>query len=322
MADFYRISNFVTWDDLFSKIRTAFTDIGYTVTGVNANCNVNVNSATTNDTVYMYVDENYHMRFRVEGDGGEPPFANQIDEIMRLYGSITEIHLIGWETPKALLVAFRRTDEVWVMFYLGDLDNIGGNPQGYIFSHSNQYQDGEMIGSVNPSAFPFGVYHTTDVQRPLFSHLTGNYREAWGTMVSFDAGQGTTYDWLTSTTGDHEAAFMIPLTISNYAFQWGCNLGWKKLQAVNPNYDFPSQLLPIEIFYFYNKSYFYPMGNVAHVRATKRNGINALDRIVIGNEEYLMLPWSRVGVRANGIGSENYLFAFKLTATQITPVSI
>jgi len=320
MADFYRITNFIDEDDLMGKVRTALADVGYTVYGEFDNAKIVVDDIG-GDNIYMYFDTNLDMRFQQRDiNDNKASLANETDEIMRTGGNISEVHLIGWESPRALFAGFRRTDEVWVMWYVGDLDNIGGNPQGYIFSHSNQFYDGQTKDGRSVSEFPHLVEYGYDVQRPLFSYYYGNYREAWGTALSCDIGLNGGSNWLVSREGN-SSGFLVPLVLGSFHYTWGSNLGWHKLQAVNPNYDFPSQLLPIDI-YRIDNPYFFSLGNVAHVRATKRDGINALDRITIGNEEYLMLPWSRVGVRTGGIGSKNYHFAFKLTATQITPVSI
>lgn len=315
MADFYRITNFVDPADLMGKVRTALSDVGYTVAGDTDNARIIFDEAG-GDNIYMYFDSNLDMRFQQKDSQDEKAsFTGYTDEIMRTGGNITEVHILGWETPRALFVGFRRTDEVWVMWYVGDLDTIGGNQQSYIFSHSNQHYDGDMLRDVSVSKFPLIEEHQYDVQRPLFSHSHHNYRDAWGTALSH---HGSSFQ--RSSDGQY-SGFVIPMGVLKFFYKWGVNLGWKKLQAVNPNYDFPSQLLPIDV-YKLDLPNFYPLGNVAHVRATKREGINALDRITVGNEEFLMLPWSRIGERTGGIGSHSYLFAFKLTATQITPVSI
>lgn len=322
MADFYRITTFTTNSDLFYKLGAAVSDAGFDcATGTNV-LDITINPSNFSK-VKISLDSNDDFRFTltdIEGNRTTAFDGAFSSEIMRCGGNIAEVHIFGWENPKAVLAAFRRSDEVWVMWYVGALDNIGGNPQSYIFSHSNQYYDGEYINGNSVTSFPHMWEYGYRTQRPLFSNFWSQYKDDWGTAVNWDAGENGGNDWHWPTTGNG-GGVLVPLVISNFHYEWGSNLGWKKLQAVNPAYDFPSQLLPIDVYYVSNPT-FYPLGNVAHIRATKRDGINALDRVTVGNEEFLMLPWSRVGVRTNGIGSKNYLFAVNLTDDQIVPVSI
>ena len=183
MADFYRITSFVSKEDFATKLNQAALDLGFTSTITNSN-EVNIVMPVANalgDYIRFYIDATNNGYCQILDVNGSSPSLFADAGYMRLDVGISDIHIFGWESPRALFVGFRRTDNVWIQFYVGAMERIGGNPQGYCVSYSHQIADGESYDGNSASTFPTITPYDSPYVSPLFG--THTERGRWTSAI-------------------------------------------------------------------------------------------------------------------------------------------